>query len=257
MADLKSLLEVAVAAARLGGDAIMDVYESDDFGVESKDDASPLTRADKAAHEAIVAELEKTDLPILSEEGKSMAFAERQKWTRFWMVDPLDGTKEFIKRNGEFTVNIALIENGKSILGALFVPVKDVMYLGAQDLGAFKQTDGGLVEKMPLIVDLKKNPVKVVGSRSHMNEETEAFVKQFKKYEMVAMGSSLKFMIVAEGNAHYYPRFAPTMEWDTAAAQAIVEASGKLVLQVENGQATKNPVVYNKENLLNPHFLVK
>lgn len=254
--NLIDLLKVAVSAAQLGGMEIMEIYESDDFGVEAKADESPLTLADKAAHEAIVAELEKTGLPILSEEGANIPFEERKNWQRFWMVDPLDGTKEFIKRNGEFTVNIALIENGVPILGALFVPVTETMYLGGKGIGAYKQVAGGKALKMPTST-LPLSPIKVVGSRSHMNEETAQFVSNFKDHEMIAMGSSLKFMVVADGAAHFYPRFAPTMEWDTAAAQAIVEASGKRVVVAKNGKETPTPVSYNKKNLLNPHFLVK
>lgn len=255
--NLIDLLKIAVTAAQLGGMEIMEVYESGDLGIEAKADESPLTLADKAAHEAIVAELEKTDLPILSEEGAKIPFEERKNWSRFWLVDPLDGTKEFIKRNGEFTVNIALIENGIPILGALYVPVTETMYLGGKGIGAYKQIKGGKAEKMPTTQNLSHTPVKVVGSRSHMTEETTNFLKNYPNHEMVSMGSSLKFMVVADGQAHFYPRFAPTMEWDTAAAQAIVEASGKRVVIAKNGKETPTPVSYNKKNLLNPHFLVK
>lgn len=261
---MKALLSTAIKAAYEGGLEILDVYESD-FAVETKDDKSPLTLADKRAHKKIVETLKSADLPILSEEGKSIDYDERSKWNRFWMVDPLDGTKEFIKRNGEFTVNIALIENGKSIGGVIYVPVKKDLYFGAVNLGSYKVSNfsGNSFDWDELSVSAKKLPAasngdkyRAVGSRSHMSPETEAFFESLKKkhgdIEIVSMGSSLKICLVAEGAADIYPRFAPTMEWDTAAGHAIAKGAGKNITDRETNQE----MVYNKTNLLNNWFVV-
>ncbi|MGB6037004.1 MAG: 3'(2'),5'-bisphosphate nucleotidase CysQ [Cryomorphaceae bacterium] len=260
---MKDLISKAIEAAYQGGLEILDVYESD-FAVETKDDKSPLTLADKKAHLKIV-ELLGEDLPILSEEGKSIEFKERSGWDRFWMVDPLDGTKEFVKRNGEFTVNIALIENGKSVGGVIYVPVKKDLYFGAVGMGAFKVSnfDGssydwdelsGKAESLPASGNSEK--YRAVGSRSHMSPETEEFFEELKKehgeIEVVSMGSSLKICLVAEGSANVYPRFAPTMEWDTAAGHAIAKGAGKNIMD----HSTKEEMRYNKENLLNNWFIV-
>lgn len=249
--DLNPLLEIAKTAAKKAAVSILDIYESGDFSVEAKSDDSPLTKADKASHLAIVAELEKTNLPILSEEGRDIPYEERKDWEYFWMIDPLDGTKEFIKRNGEFTVNIALIHKGRPILGVVQVPVQNKLYYSTETQGAYLETDE--------ITKLKVNhfstsdsKLKIVASRSHLNEDTQQFMDQFDQPEIVSMGSSLKLIAVAEGKADLYPRYAPTMEWDTAAADAIVrEAGGQVTIKESN-----TPVHYNKENLLNPHFLV-
>ncbi|PCJ24689.1 MAG: 3'(2'),5'-bisphosphate nucleotidase [Flavobacteriales bacterium] len=252
-----------INAALKGGEEILEVYNSD-FEVETKDDNSPLTEADKRAHIAIMNALEKTGLPILSEEGRQMDYAERKDWKQFWMVDPLDGTKEFVKRNGEFTVNIALIEEGKATMGVIYVPVTKDLYFAdklAYKIEGFTEPTIsinnllGRAEQLPLS-QTRSNYV-VVGSRSHMSEETETFINEQKdkhsKVDILSKGSSLKLCMVAEGAADAYPRFAPTMEWDTAAGQAIVIASGANVINWD----TKETMEYNKENLLNSWFLVE
>jgi 3'(2'), 5'-bisphosphate nucleotidase len=261
---LNELLEVAIEAARRGGDEILDVYDSD-FAIEHKEDKSPLTLADKKADKAIKALLEPTGLPILSEEGRSIDYNERKAWDYFWMVDPLDGTKEFIKRNGEFTVNIALIHAGRSIMGVIYVPVKQTLYFSCDGLGAYKKVEEN---EQPLLSELlttaDKLPISsngrkftIVGSRSHMSEETETFINEQKEkhgeVEITSMGSSLKICLVAEGAADIYPRFAPTMEWDTAAGQAIAQGAGKVITDHTTGELMQ----YNKENLLNNWFIVQ
>lgn len=250
--DLQNLLVLALKAAENAAKEILEVYNSDDFQVEAKGDNSPLTRADKKAHHAIVSTLEPTGIPILSEEGKSIPYDERRQWKRFWMVDPLDGTKEFIKRNGEFTVNIALIENQKPVLGVVTVPVSGEEYYAAEGLGAFlkiEQTVSPISKRPP--VDLKKAGIRVVASRSHMSPETEEFINKLQSAELVSSGSSLKFMLLVAGKADVYPRFAPTMEWDTAAAHAVVNQVGLKVFQ----QNSREELVYNKPDLLNPFFV--
>lgn len=262
--NLKQLLELSIKTAKSAGEAILTVYDSE-FAVEHKDDKSPLTEADKRSHEVIDAALKNTPYPVLSEEGRGIDYEERKAWEYLWIVDPLDGTKEFIKRNGEFTVNIALVRNGKAILGVIYVPVKDEMYFGAEDLGSYKVTAYSSQEnmdieswissenKLPFNIDRKYT---IVGSRSHMSEETESYIEEKRKeqgeIEMISVGSSLKLCMVAEGKADDYPRFAPTMEWDTAAGQAIVESMGGTVLNWK----TKQTMKYNRENLLNDWFLV-
>lgn len=254
----------AIQAALSAGKSIMKVYDSDDFGVEIKGDDSPLTKADKASHHEIVAILESEfELPILSEEGTQVAYEERRAWKQFWLIDPLDGTKEFIKRNGEFTVNIALIENGVPVEGIIYVPVLGTLYVGSNK-GAYK------VENCPLNVSEISDEMwqeipqsssgeafVMVGSRSHMSDETMAYMKEMEvvhgKVEVLSRGSSLKLCMVAEGLAHAYPRYAPTMEWDTGAGDAICRAAGFSVTQYGSDE----PLRYNKENLLNPWFLVR
>ncbi|WP_462252997.1 3'(2'),5'-bisphosphate nucleotidase CysQ [Ekhidna sp.] len=250
--DLEKLLEIAKEAALAAGEDILEIYESGDFSIEAKSDDSPLTMADKAAHNRIVSFLEKTEIPILSEEGKDVSFDERSKWEYFWMVDPLDGTKEFIKKNGEFTVNIALIHNGESILGVVYPPVIDEMYWAIKGKGAYMQKADDVSELSTTKKPLNESGIKVVASRSHMSPETETYVEGLNNPSIVSKGSSLKFLLIASGEADVYPRLGPTMEWDTAAAHAIVnEAGGNVVL--EDG---KTPLSYNKENLLNPYFIV-
>ncbi len=254
------ILQTAIDAAIDAGNEILKIYTSEDFGVEIKADNSPLTKADKAAHLKICSYLENTDYPILSEEGKLMSFDERKNWITFWLIDPLDGTKEFIKRNGEFTVNIALIENGTPILGVVYVPVTKEIYFADKE-GAFKSiaTEKGIdqnnTKKLPENQEL--DHFTVVGSRSHMSPETEEFIDNLDKkglpLKMISKGSSLKLCLVAEGAAHCYPRLAPTMEWDTAAGHAIVKFSGKTVTR----HSDKEDVVYNKKDLLNPFFIVQ
>ena len=247
--NLNSLLEQAKIAASMASEEILKVYHSGDFEIEAKDDQSPLTRADQAAHRVIATVLEKTGIPILSEEGAQIPFSQRKNWETFWMIDPLDGTKEFIKRNGEFTVNIALIHHYQPIIGVVQTPVTADLYSAIKASGA--QKNGQIIQSASF--DLNQPGLKVVASRSHLNTETQVFLDTLIKPEILSKGSSLKLLMVAEGVAHLYPRFAPTMEWDTAAAQIIVEeAGGKVVIQ-----NSRIPVNYNKENLLNPYFLVQ
>jgi 3'(2'), 5'-bisphosphate nucleotidase len=250
--NTSTLLQQAREAAELACQEILDVYTTGDFQAEVKGDNSPLTVADKRAHNVISSILQSSGLPILSEEGKTIPFEERKNWEYFWIVDPLDGTKEFLKRNGEFTVNIALIHRGKPLMGVVAVPVtKDVYY--TSEAGAFlKRND--VIQKLAYRgrTSLQLPGLRVVASRSHMNEETQQFVNSLENPSLVSSGSSLKFMLLAEGSADVYPRYAPTMEWDTAAAHAIVNAVGLKVTQ----QGSSEELVYNKENLLNPGFLV-
>ncbi len=246
------------------GKEIMEVYNQD-FDVEFKEDDSPLTLADKRAHHDIAEGLEQMDysIPVLSEEGKEIPYEERKDWEQFWLVDPLDGTKEFIKKNGEFTVNIALIEGKYPKLGVIYAPVLDTFYFGVNGEGAYKLKDASKVTitsaedlisqsvKLPEVNDC--NITNVVASRSHMSEETEAFINKLDgEVNVVSSGSSLKFCLVAEGKADYYPRYAPTMEWDTGAGQAIVEAAGGKVTRYEDDER----FYYNREELLNGWFLV-
>ena len=258
-------LELAILASLEAGKVIMDVYNSV-IEVEYKDDKSPLTEADKRSNDVINTYLRTTPIPIISEENKQVEFSTRKAWNTCWVVDPVDGTKEFIKRNGEFTVNIALIENGLPIFGVIYVPaVKTIYYADVVKREAFKaelerhsvSIDTVLESALPLKPkDNKTNKVEVVGSRSHMNQDTLDFVEALrnegKEVEIVSKGSSLKFCLVAEGKADVYPRYAPTMEWDTAAGQAICNGVGISVISKE----TNKPLLYNKENLLNPWFLV-
>lgn len=259
------VLKIAIEAALEAGKNILEIYKSDDFEVEIKGNNSPLTKADKASHNVIVSYLEKTNIPILSEEGKEITYEKRKDWNQLWIVDPIDGTKEFIKRNGEFTVNIALIENQKTSLGVIFVPALGDLYFSTLELGAFKvnidlydyHLDRILESAIKLPISREDNTFTIVASRSHMSPETEEYVEEMrKKYgevQLISKGSSLKLCMVAEGTADCYPRFAPTMEWDTAAGQAICEHAGFDVLDWE----TKKAMLYNREELLNNWFLVK
>jgi len=267
------LILTTILAAKRAGEAILEVYDSD-FAVEQKDDKSPLTLADKRSHEIIEKVLEQTvtvnnsTVPILSEEGKEIPYDERIKWEYFWLVDPLDGTKEFIKRNGEFTVNIALIHKHKPVLGIIYIPVKDVFYFASINFGTYKLKSSSILtddlsieelidksQRLPLNSN-DKTTLTVIGSRSHTSEEFTEFVKQLNQkhenVEFISSGSSLKLCLVAEGKADVYPRFGPTMEWDTAAGQAIVEQAKGTVMETE----TNKPLNYNKNNLLNPFFIV-
>jgi 3'(2'), 5'-bisphosphate nucleotidase len=246
------LLEHVIKLAVEAGQRILEVYETD-FDVTHKDDNSPLTEADMAAHNTITAGLETLtpDLPILSEESANIPFEERSKWSRYWLVDPLDGTREFVKRNGEFTVNIALIDNHESILGVIYTPVSGLTYYAARGAGAFKMTaDAG-----PMAIHTKKRgsgSAIIAGSRSHRGDSLNAFLQNVGDYDIISMGSSLKSCLVAEGKADIYPRLGPTSEWDTAAAQCIVEEAGGRVTETD-----LTPLRYNtKESLLNPYFLV-
>ncbi|MGJ5643006.1 3'(2'),5'-bisphosphate nucleotidase CysQ [Formosa sp. S-31] len=262
---MNNLLQTAIEASIKAGEVIMQVYNTP-FDVELKDDKSPLTEADKKANDIINSFLIPTELPIISEENKQTDFTIRKTWDTCWVVDPVDGTKEFIKRNGEFTVNIALVEAGVPVLGVIYVPaVHTLYYADVKNQKAFKAVLNAHEFSMDFIIENSKvlepkeansDLVQVVGSRSHMSQETLDFVDTLKEkgseVEIVSKGSSLKFCLVAEGQADVYPRFAPTMEWDTAAGQAICNAVGIEVISKE----TDKPLLYNKENLLNPWFLV-
>ena len=250
-------LEHIIRISRKAGDAILKIY-AQDFSVEKKADASPLTEADLASHRVIIDALKEftPDIPVLSEESSELLrTGEWREWTTYWLIDPLDGTKEFVKRNGEFTVNIALIKNHRAVLGVVHIPVSNITYAGASELGAYKlqENDSDLdisskisSEQSPQI------PYRIVASRSHQSEALKEYLHAIGEHEILAMGSSLKFCLIAEGKADCYPRFGLTSEWDTAAAQAIVEAAG--------GQVTKldgTPLQYNtKDEILNPFFMV-
>lgn len=261
----KDLLETAVRASVRAGKKIMEIYDTG-FDIEYKKDNSPLTLADKASHDIISSYLKPTGIPVLSEEGKDIGFDERKKWKTFWMVDPLDGTKEFIKRNGEFTVNIALIENEVPVMGIIYIPVQKILYFASETTGALKceaiqDEDAGLDQltnsgnRLP-IQNSRKNYI-IIGSKSHMNAETEAYIGKLKAMhgdvEILSKGSSLKITMVAEGSADIYPRFAPTMEWDIAAGHTIARIAGAKVINHETG----NELTYNKESLVNPWFIVR
>jgi 3'(2'), 5'-bisphosphate nucleotidase len=258
-------LKIAIEASLEAGKAILDIYHSGEFDIEIKGDNSPLTRADIASHNVIMSFLKKTGIPVLSEEGRDISYQERKDWKQLWIVDPIDGTKEFIKRNGEFTVNIALIEDQKPRIGVIFVPVTGELYFSSKEIGAFKvAVDLENFDIEPLLAKADKLPLQredktftIVASRSHMSPETESYVQEMREehgaVNLISKGSSLKLCMVAEGTANCYPRFAPTMEWDTAAGQAICEHAGFKVID----WATKEPMLYNREELLNHWFLVK
>ncbi len=253
MIDINLAKEVA-KIAKIAGEAIMKIYDnSDDFQVQQKSDESPLTIADQAANDVICHGLENLNVkyPIISEENKSIDFQVRKNYPHYWLVDPLDGTKEFIKRNGEFTVNIALVENQRPVLGVVYAPVLDEMYFALKNEGAFLEKESSTTQLHAAVFSKKDRNLGVVCSRSHLNESTQNFVNELDQPELVATGSSLKFLILAKGEAHLYPRLAPTMEWDTGAAQIILEEAGGKVLHAE----TNEPLLYNKENLLNPYFI--
>jgi len=254
MVEIQKIIETAIEA----GTAIIEIYNSGDFNVEIKSDNSPLTRADLAAHNLIKEKLFSLypSIPILSEEGKDISYEERKNWDRFWLVDPLDGTKEFIKKNGEFTVNIALIENNEPTLGIIYAPAYNnihnsnsfpgVLYYGEKELGAFKQVAGSEVVKLPSS-NRNGDNIKAVRSRSHASSEEEEIFKKYDVKETISIGSSLKFCIVAEGLAQIYYRHGPTNEWDVAAGYAIAKYAGAVI----------SGLSFNKQNLLNNSFVVK
>lgn len=248
--ELTKLMEIATNA----GEAIMKIYGNMTlFDVKLKDDQSPLTQADRDANQIIVDGLAqlKVVYPVLSEESKAIPFEIRKNYEYFWMVDPLDGTKEFIKRNGEFTVNIALIHKGCPVFGIVYVPASRELFYAQKNCGAFKIQDG-IERKLKAVSFNKAQPgLRVVASRSHLSVETKNYVEQLNEPNLISKGSSLKFLIIATGDAELYPRMAPTMEWDTAAAQIILEEAGGSVIKYEDGK----PLEYNKENLMNPYFL--
>ena len=260
-------LRAAIPAAIEAGKAIMEIYArpTEDWEVERKNDNSPLTLADRKANAIIVDRLQATGLPILSEEGAHAPYDSRKDWTELFVVDPLDGTKEFIKRNGEFTVNIAYVVKGDPVGGVIYVPATHTLYFGMKGFGAFKVGDVTVAknDEVQLIRSAVRLPMEtqrrnfvVVASRSHLSAETQAFIDALRKehanVEILSAGSSLKICRVAEGSADVYPRLAPTMEWDTAAGDAIVRAAGMRVCDA----ATGKPLTYNKEDLHNPHFVV-
>lgn len=260
------MLQTVIRASLLAGNEIMNIYLNGDFDIDFKSDESPLTKADTRSHEIIVGHLKNTNIPILSEEGKNIPFEERRDLHRLWIVDPLDGTKEFIKRNGEFTVNIALVENQIPIMGAIYAPALGTLYYA--DKGkAYRMEDVTIenyskklksAERLPLQkLSHQKSKYTIVASKSHLSTETETYIRSLEeKYGEVitiSKGSSLKFCLVAEGTANEYPRFAPTMEWDTAAGQAICTSAGYDVIDLN----TKKTMLYNRQNLLNSWFLVK
>ncbi len=268
--NVSDYLYTAISASVEAGKDILAIYtdSSTDFGIEYKEDHSPLTKADKASHQRIISFLGTTGIPVLSEEGQHDSYAVRSSWNLLWVVDPLDGTKEFIKRNGDFTVNIALVRSGVPVLGVVYVPVSGVLYFGEEGLGAYRMTCPSSVtssslqacldeaERLPLASSSHAS-FRIVASSSHMNGETAAYIEELKSVhsstELVSRGSSIKICLVAEGTADIYPRFSPTMEWDTAAGDAIARCSGRVVVRKEDGL----PLVYNKSDLHNPYFVVK
>jgi len=262
---IENNLKTAITAALEAGKVILDVYQSKDFEVELKGDNSPLTKADLVSHNVIMSYLSKTGIPVLSEEGKSISYNKRKDWHQLWIVDPIDGTKEFIKRNGEFTVNIALIENQKPVLGVIFVPATGELYFSTKEMGSYKisvnledyKIDSFLHLAKKLPIEREDETFTVVASRSHMSKETESYISEMHQkhgsVNLISKGSSLKLCMVAEGQADCYPRFAPTMEWDTAAGQAICEHAGFEVID----WGTKEPMLYNRKELLNSWFLVR
>jgi len=265
MNNLQEQLHLSIRAALLAGDEVMKIYETD-FTVDFKADHSPLTEADRRAHDVISRQLAATGFPVLSEEGKHLPYDQRKKWETLWIVDPVDGTKEFVKRNGEFTVNIALVQEQTPVLGVIWCPVARQLYFGnSQTKEAYRcqltshlSTDNpsealrACAERLPILQ--QRSHVVVAVSRSHLTHGTQLFInkiKEEKEVELLSRGSSLKMCMIAEGTADVYPRLAPTSEWDSAAGQAIIEAAGGRVLDY----ATKTPMIYNKPDLLNPWFV--
>lgn len=261
--EISQLVDKAIHAAVLAGKKIMEVYASVDFGVVIKEDQTPVTIADHRAHDEILKNLKSTVLPVLSEEGIHLSYSERKNWDMFWLIDPLDGTKEFIKRNDEFTVNIALIQNGRPIAGVIFAPVTGVLYAGIPETGAFKLVNPDehctfhsmQLSGIKLPEKTGRNEFVVVVSRSHRNQKTKEYIENIRKehesFRQINMGSSLKMCMVTEGTASVYPKLGTTMEWDTAAGHAILKASGKNIFLTD----LKTEIRYNKENLQNPHFI--
>ena len=247
---LAALLPAVIDIARRAAGAILEVYDGE-FAVEHKDDRSPLTAADRAAHGVIVAGLQALtpQWPVLSEESVAVPYAQRRAWQRYWLVDPLDGTREFVKRNGEFTVNIALIDAGRPVLGVVQVPVRGEVYAAAEGVGAYHLAADGVRRELR-VADYQGGPLRVVASRSHGSPELAQLLAALPGHQIVSIGSSLKICLVAAGEADFYPRHGPTSEWDTAAAQCVLEQAG--------GQLTDfalRPLRYNKESNLNAPFL--
>ncbi|PHN03165.1 3'(2'),5'-bisphosphate nucleotidase CysQ [Flavilitoribacter nigricans] len=254
MINWKDLAENVIEIAEAAGAAILDIYRNEaDFNVEMKSDDSPLTKADRAANAVICEGLENLSqvFPIVSEENKAIPYEERKDFAYYWLVDPLDGTKEFIKRNGEFTVNIALVYEQQPVFGVVYAPVLEEMYWAIKGQGAWMRKGTTQQTLRANTFSMSDEGLKVVCSRSHLNEGTQAFIDALNQPEKVSQGSSLKFLLMAKGAAHVYPRLGPTMEWDTGAAQIVLEEAGGKVIDEE----TKAPLRYNKENLLNPYFI--
>jgi 3'(2'), 5'-bisphosphate nucleotidase len=279
--ELTALLPHALAAAAAGAEETLTVYREGNLETESKEDDTPLTRADRNAHAVILERLSASGLPALSEEGHHAAYAERSAWDRFWLVDPLDGTKEFVKRTEEFTVNVALVQAGVPVLGVVVLPALGTVYFGTAADGAYRLSTAELTRWLEA-AEPSRNALpeaaariaaepapqaatavcRVVGSRSHMDDTTQAFIdalrKQYADVELVVAGSSAKLCRVADGSAHIYPRFGPTMEWDTAAGDAVVRAAGGHVYEARSdGSVTAQPLRYNKEDLHNPSFVAR
>jgi 3'(2'), 5'-bisphosphate nucleotidase len=270
---MNTMYDIAIRAAIEAGNKILEIYSRDDLEIEKKADESPLTLADRASHEIIASRLRQTSYPILSEEGRDIPFSERSSWKKFWLVDPLDGTKEFIRKNGEFTVNIALIQHHKPIFGVVYTPVLNELYVGIPNQNAWlvhNPTHTLTIDDIQSEDTALRNqhkttlqPYKIVASRSHLNAETEKYIESVRTghqtIDLISKGSSLKLLMVASGQADEYPRLGPTMEWDVAAAHAVVNGAGKKVYDFQSYLKDKNPkeLTYNKKNLLNPHFLVK
>ena len=261
--EITYLLHKAIEAAISGGKEIMNIYSQDDFGVQYKKDHSPVTIADKLSSKKIVSILKETKIPVLSEEENIPNYIKRKTWDRLWIVDPLDGTKEFIKKNGEFCINIGLVENKKPILGVLYIPVTKELFYGSAAIGSFK-IDNVLEYSVDILKHVIKlphhdneNKIVVTASRSHTDKESIEFFNNLKKekneVEFLEVGSAIKFCRVAEGLVDLYPRFNPCMEWDTAAGHALVQGIGKDVISTE----TNKPLIYNKEDLYSPFFIVK
>ncbi|HEX4153036.1 MAG TPA: 3'(2'),5'-bisphosphate nucleotidase CysQ [Steroidobacteraceae bacterium] len=250
MRDLRRLAEALIPIASRAGAAIMKVYDSA-FAVQRKDDNSPLTLADLDSQRIILEGLRQLtpDIPVLSEESAHAPWSERRSWRELWVVDPLDGTREFIKRNGEFTVNIALVTGHEPVLGVVAAPALDVLYWGAADIGAFRRDQQNNVSRIGVAPPAA--PLRVVGSRSHMSPETAAYLADFPSHVMTGVGSSLKFCLLAEGKAELYPRFGPTSEWDTAAGQALLEAAGGQVTRMDGHRLRYNC----RESLINGDFV--
>jgi 3'(2'), 5'-bisphosphate nucleotidase len=257
MADVPHLLEIAKSSAVEAGKAIMEVYRSGDFSASIKSDHSPLTKADRCAHSIILDHLHKTGLPVLSEEGKNIVYSERKLWEYFWLTDPLDGTKEFISKNDEFTVNIALMHKNSPSGGVIYVPCSETLYVGSKDTGAYKNEKGKLTQFSALQNRRQYNDLlhiehpAIVASRSHQSPETTTFINKSKNATVTSMGSSLKFMLLLENRADIYPRWGTTMEWDTAAAHSILNACNRGVYHTN----LKSELMYNKPDLRNPPFV--
>ena len=256
----EELINIAKKASIEAGKKIIEIYNGTDFKIEMKKDKTPLTIADKNAHNTIINYLSVTKIPVLSEEGKLLAYEKRKEYKWLWLVDPLDGTKEFIKKNGEFTVNIALIHKNITVAGVIYVPTKKELYFsdGKNSYLEILDENYSVIDsnKLPITKSQNTKDFVIVASRSHLNEETKQYIEQIKKTQaikLVSAGSSLKFCLVAKGIANIYPRFAPTMEWDTAAGHSIVKTAGYNVFDINTGKE----LLYNKKELLNPYFIVK